>query len=387
MNRARRRVLVSGIGIAGPALAWWLVRAGFRVTLVERAEALRPGGQAVDFRGALHRSILERMGIWEDVNARRTRPASLVMLDRRGREAAVLPSFVIGGDVEIPRGALSELLFRRVADDVDARFGDAVTALVDRGGEAEVEFESGAREAFDLVVGAEGLNSRLRGLALDAADHRVAHQGYRLVGFSIENPLGLEGRTLVYNQPGRGVLVSEHHCLFVFRGAALGREPRDAVAARSAVRRAFGEDGWNLPLLLSRLDEASDPYFDAIGVVETKRYSRGRVALVGDAAWGGTLGGQGTPLALIGAHVLAMSLAAQPNDQAAALHAYEARMRPFATACQGGAKRAGRWFLAPHTGLGIGMRNASHAVLASRPLLPWFERMVKSEANDFALPT
>ena len=386
MNGRRRSVLVSGIGIAGPALAWWLVRSGFRVTLIERARAPRPGGQAVDFRGPLHRAILERMGIWEEVNARRTKPASLVMLDRRGGEAAVLPSFVIGGDVEIHRGALSELLYSRIADDVDARFGDSVACLEDRGGEVVVELESGAREAFDLVVGAEGLHSRIRGLAFGEGEHRITHQGYRIAGFSLANPLGLDGQTLLYSRPGRGVLVSESHCLFVFRGPPFGREPRDAAAARAEVGRVFGTDEWKVPALLAALDDAGDAYFDTIGTVETERYSNGRVALVGDAAWGGTLGGHGTPVALIGAHILAGALDTHAQDHEAAFAAYEARMRPFATTCQAGAKRAGRWFLAPHTALGIAMRNVSHAILASKPFLPWFERMVKSDANDFALP-
>ena len=147
----------------------------------------------------------------------------------------------------------------------------------------------------------------------------------------------------------------------------------------------FDRDGWEIPKLLRALEAAPDPYFDAIGSVRVRRWSTGRVALLGDAAYGGTLGGQGTSLAIIGAYVLAGELARAGGLHDAAFRAYEERLRPFATRCQKGAARAGS-FMAPRTALGIRARNAMYALLASPRFVARFEKLVKSAATDFDLP-
>ncbi|MFO0613919.1 MAG: FAD-dependent monooxygenase [Polyangiaceae bacterium] len=373
-------VLVSGAGIAGPALAFWLVRRGVRCTLVERAATLRSGGQAVDFRGPVHRAVLERMELWDAIHERRTKPADLVILDERGRATATLPPVVIGGDVEILRGDLSELLFERVRSDVEARFGDSIASLSEDALGVDVRFESGARDRFDLVVAADGLRSRTRSMAFPEPPE-VAHHGHRCVGFGHANALGLEGETLLWSAPGRSALVSDTGALFVFTGRpiARGEEPRALTRAR------YGADRWEVPRLLDALDAAEDVYFDAIGSVRAPRWSSGRIALLGDAAWGGTLGGQGTSLAIIGAYVLAGELARAGGVHTAAFAAYESRMRPFATRCQRGAERAGG-FLAPRTSLGLRARSAFYGAMASPRMVGFFERLVKSSAADFDLP-
>ena len=104
-------VLISGASIAGPALAYWLDRYGFQVTVVEKAPALRPGGQAVDFKGRIHRTVLERMGVWEQIQEQRTGAFDTVYLDATGRELAVMTGEFTGGDVEILRGDLTAILY------------------------------------------------------------------------------------------------------------------------------------------------------------------------------------------------------------------------------------------------------------------------------------
>jgi 2-polyprenyl-6-methoxyphenol hydroxylase-like FAD-dependent oxidoreductase len=133
------------------------------------------------------------------------------------------------------------------------------------------------------------------------------------------------------------------------------------------------------------LDRAQDLYVDQIATVAIDRYFCGPVVLLGDAAWGGTLGGQGTPLAVVGAHVLAGELAAARDDLPAALAAYEARMRPYATTCQKGAERAGPFF-APRTRPGLLCRDLFYRAFTSRPLTGLFEKLVKAAATDFDLP-
>ena len=131
-ERLRGRVLVSGASIAGPAMAWWLDRYGYAVTLVERAPALRPGGQAVDLRGA-GRAVIDRMGLTAAVRERTLHQRGIRWVDERGRVTVEFPADAFGGEglvseVEVLRGDLCELLFEAVAERVDVRFDDSITA-------------------------------------------------------------------------------------------------------------------------------------------------------------------------------------------------------------------------------------------------------------------
>ncbi|MEP7001040.1 MAG: FAD-dependent monooxygenase, partial [bacterium] len=309
----KRRVLISGAGIAGPALAYWLGGHGFEVTVVERAQTLREGGQAVDFRGPVHRKVLEHMRLWEPIHQLRTQARDLVLLDRRGRPMLTLPAMMMSGDVEIQRGDLSRLLCERTRSSTCYRFGDQVIDLTQSADGVSVRFSRGAAERFDLVVGADGLHSGVRSLAFGDESRFLVHHGYRLATFSLPDVLNTREHGYTYTVPGRSVTVRSEEdgrarALFIFAGAPLGEERGDAACSRAILREAFRGVNWEVPRVLSHLDTATDLYVDQIGSICIGRYSSGRVVLLGDAAYGGTLGGQGTPLAIVGAYVLAGEL-------------------------------------------------------------------------------
>lgn len=375
------RILISGAGIGGPALAWALEGQGHQVTVVERAPALRVGGQAVDFRGPVHREVLERLGLWGPIHAQRTEGTDLVLLDREGREAVHLPAVMMSGDVEIVRGDLTRLLYERTARHACYRFGEHVTQI--DGG--RVRFSTGAEEEYELIVGADGLHSGVRALAFGPEERFLKHHGYRLAVFSHDNILGLKGQALTFTVPGRSLMVSATRAQLLFTGEPLGRDRLDATAMRAMVREAYQQVGWQTPKVLDALDRAQDLYVDQIATVAIDRYCSDRVVLLGDAAWGGTLGGQGNPLAIVGAYVLAGELAARPGDLAHALSLYEERMRPYATGCQKGAERAGPFF-APRTGFGLWCRDLFYRAFTSRLLIGQFEKMVKASATGFEVP-
>ncbi|WP_246137103.1 FAD-dependent monooxygenase [Myxococcus llanfairpwllgwyngyllgogerychwyrndrobwllllantysiliogogogochensis] len=345
----------------------------------------------MDFRGPVHRSVLERMGLWEAIHERRTRLGTQALLDATGRTLVDLPALMMSGDVELQRGDLCQLLFERTRETVEYLFGDAPTALRETPSGVEVEFEQHAPRRFDLVVGADGLRSNVRSLLFGAAHDCLRHHGYRVVGCTLPNALGLRQRGVIYSEPGRGVSVTSAHdveqvrALFVFTGAPLGPHERSPAAARDAVSAAFAGAGWKTRQLVEGLREAEDVYFDAVGSVRLARYSQGRVVLLGDAAWGGTLGGQGTPLAMVGAYVLAGELLASPEAHTDAFARFEARLRPYATPAQDGAKRVGGFF-APRTRPGLFLRNQFYRMLTSKPLERAFEKLVTHAANAFELP-
>jgi 2-polyprenyl-6-methoxyphenol hydroxylase-like FAD-dependent oxidoreductase len=172
------KVLVSGASIAGPALAYWLHRYGCTVTVVEQAAALRPGGQAVDFKGETHQKVLERMGILEDVRRVQTGTTDLVIVDEHSRRLATIPGEFTGGDLEILRGDLARLLYERTAGDSEYRFGDSITTLTQTGSGVEVALEQTTPRTFDLVVGADGIHSNVRRLAFGPEERFVRFLGY-----------------------------------------------------------------------------------------------------------------------------------------------------------------------------------------------------------------
>jgi len=385
----RQRVLISGAGVAGPALAFWLTRCGFRPTIVERAPALREGGQAVDFRGPIHREVLERMDIWRDIQERRTRPSDFVLLDREARPHARMPEVMMSGDVEILRGDLCRILYERTQEDTEYRFGDRIQQLEDRGAQVAVCFASGRTEEFDWVVGADGLHSGVRALAFGDEGRHLRHHGYRVATFALENPLPDHLGGACLSEVGRGACLHglsprEARALLVYTDGPLAREERDPELQKRALAQRFADMGWVVPQMIAALDRANDLYVDAIATVHPEGYARGRIGLLGDAAWGGTLGGQGTSLAIVGAYVLAHELAANSNP-ANAWARYEQDMRPYATRCQRGATHVGGFF-APRSRVGLVLRNFMYGVLTSRHFSRIFTRLVKDAASDFALP-
>ena len=332
-------VLISGASIAGPVTAYWLRRSGFRVTVVERAPALRKtGGHAVDlFAPAL--DIVERMGLIDQVEALRTGTERMVLL----REGARRPSTIdlrklLAGfsrrHVEIMRDDLSEVFYNATRDDVEYVFGDHVTGIGDDG---EVTFANGRPRRFDLVIGADGLHSGVRGLVFGPESAYTRWIGGYIAVASIPNYLDLRNEMRGFAGVNRlGGLYSAQHmtdarAMFLFRTPTeLSYDRHDGAAQRRLLREQFGDLGWEIPRLLDETDRASAFYFDSITQLRLEHWTRGRVALVGDAGYcpGPAVGGS-TSLAVVGAYTLAGELAAAGGDPARAYPAYEAALGEY----------------------------------------------------------
>jgi len=347
-------VLISGASIAGPVLAHWLIRYGFAVTVVERAPSLRLGGQAVDFKGETHRTVLSRMGILDDVRRLQTGGSDQEIVDADGRTLAVMPGEFSGGDIEILRGDLSRLLYERTAPACEYIFGDSITSLTETADGVHVTFERSAPRTFDLVVGADGIHSNVRRLAFGPEEQYVRFLGhyYALVETGLD--FGEPGK--MYNEPGRMVAVGgpKAPVFFVFASEPLKYDRYDVEQQKKLLDRAYAGMGWRVPEVMAAVRDASEVYFDSISQVRIDRYSRGRVVLLGDAAYGNTLAGFGTGLAVVGAYVLAGELAAANGDHRVAFAEYERQMRPYAKIAKNGNAGA---FLAPATPARIRMRN------------------------------
>ncbi|MCT9929622.1 FAD-dependent monooxygenase [Planotetraspora sp. A-T 1434] len=384
-----KNILISGASIAGPALAYWLHQYGFDVTVVERAETLREGGQAVDFRGEAHLTMLKRMGILDDIKRHRTPPGPLILLDAHGAEQVRLPASFTGGEVEIARGDLSRLLYERTRDRVEYIFGDSIASMVETATGVDVAFEHGAPRSFDLVVGADGLHSNVRRLAFGDESQYVKSSGYYVALFSAPNHLGLHAESMLYSEPGRGMLVygtrdGEANAMCVFAAEPLDYHRRDVATQKRIVAEAFAGMGWESAKLVAALPGAREFYFDTIGLVQMDHYTKGRVALLGDAGYGATTGGMGAGMAMISSYVLAGELAAAGGDHSVAFPQYEQQIRGYAKACQRVAAGVGPFF-APSTAKKIQRRGTIYKILASRLFVGVLNRMTTSAANHIKL--
>ncbi|MEU8449405.1 FAD-dependent monooxygenase [Streptomyces globisporus] len=338
----RRTVLISGASIAGPALAFWLNRYGFAVTVVEKAGALRGGGYPIDVRGTAL-DVVRRMGILPRLRDAHIDLRRLTFLDEDGAEvASIAPHTVTGGvagaDLEVRRGALAGALHSAVRDDVEFLFDDSIGTLDQHRHGVDVTFRRGGGRTFDLVVGADGLHSHTRGLVFGPEERFHRYLGYCFAGFTLPNTFGLVRETTLWNAPGRAAVlyaVGDGDDVHGFLNFARPQPPLDAFrnpeVQRDLVEAVFADAGWEVPGMLAAMRAADDLFFDVVSQIRMPRWADGRVALVGDAAYAPSfLTGQGSGLALVGAYMLAGSLAAE-RDHTAAFAAYERDSRPFVT--------------------------------------------------------
>ena len=346
------RVLISGASIAGPALAFWLRWAGWETVLVERAPELRRGGQNIDIRGAA-REAVRRMGLDEEVVAATTGEEGTEFIGRAGQVVAAFPAGTTEtggatGEREILRGDLSEILVgQTLAGERPAeyRFGDRITGLTEQEGQdghVLVSFEHGPDEAFDLVIAADGIGSSTRDLVF-GDEVEIRSLDLQITYGTIPRVASDKPWWRWYNAPGgRSVTLrpDRHGTTRATLTRLTDGRDRAGVQDRSSaelvarLRAEFGDAGWQAGRVLTGFAAADDLYSESIGQVFAPAWSRGRVGLLGDAAWcAAPVSGMGTSLSLVGAYVLAGELTTH-DDHREAFAAYERVLRPYVDQAQ-----------------------------------------------------
>ena len=336
-----KNVLISGAGIAGPALAYWLHQYGFATTVVERSRTRRLGGQAVDIRGAALQ-VVERMGIGETVRQARTRMRGMTLLDGDGNEVSRSTQATFSGgclesdDVELLRDDLAEYLYALSRSGTLYLFGDAITSVTEEAHGIHVTFKRAPPCVFDLVIGADGLHSQVRSLTFGSEHQFLASLGMQTAVFSTDNFLALDHWQiwLQSGDAGYGIYPvrnnSELRVTLGFAADVTETGYRDVDQQKHRAAERLAHLGWKTPLLLDAMWKATDFYTDVMAQIHMPHWSQGRVALLGDAAYcASPLSGQGTSLALVGAYVMASELAKSRHDHQSAFNRYEERMYPF----------------------------------------------------------
>lgn len=363
-----KTVLISGAGIGGPTLAFWLKAAGFEPTLIELSPALRTGGYVIDFWG-LGYDIAERMGLARDIDRIGYHMRELRIVDDRGDRVAgfgtnVFRELTGGRYVTVGRSDLSRLLYERIDGRTDITFGNEITGLQERADGVQVQFKTGGERRFDLVIGADGLHSNVRRLAFGPQGRFEKQLGYVVAAFEARGYRPRDEDVYVtYGVPGRMLgrfALHNDRTLFLFVFAtAVDRLPSslDLRAQKALLYDRYGDGKWECSRILDALGRAQELYFDRVSQIRMHRWSRGRIALLGDAAFCVSLmGGQGSALAMTAAYVLAGELAKAVGRHEEAFRKYEEFLRAYIDSKQRGAERFAAAF-APKTRWGLYLRN------------------------------
>jgi len=392
-------ILISGAGIAGPTLAYWLLQYGMNPTIVEQAPALRTGGYVIDFWGAGF-DIAERMRLSEEIKNSGYRVQEVRIVNEEGERVAGFPAAAFtratrGRFTSLPRGDLASAIFRRVQDHAETIFGDSISSIEQSATAVHVTFESGKEGDFDLVIGADGLHSRVRKLVFGPEENFEKYLGYKVAAFEAPNyeprdELTYVMYTQVGQQVGRFALRGNSTMfLFIFEDRSVySRQPDDIEVNKAVLYERFGRSGWECPQILDALRRTKELYFDRVSQIRMNPrqdlWTQGRVTLLGDAAFCvSLLAGQGSALAMVAAYILAGELYRSKGNYAEAFSRYQRLFAPFVAQKQKAALRFAGSF-APHSRLSLILRNQIMNLMR----IPWIAELAigRGFSDKIALP-
>jgi 2-polyprenyl-6-methoxyphenol hydroxylase-like FAD-dependent oxidoreductase len=391
----RKSVLISGAGIAGPTLAYWLLKRGFEPVLLERASHFRHGGYMIDFWGVGF-EVADRMQLIPRLRDVGYLIDRVKFVDERGRTRSVFRAEMLRRTLSnrffsLPRGDLAKAIFETLSEKMEIIFGDTVTAIREDAAGVDVQFEHGQSRRFDLVAGCDGLHSAVREVAWGTEKQFEKYLGYYCASFITTNYPHREERTYTsYAEPGRSISRyalrgGRTAFLFIFAREQSLKENPELTGAKELLRERFEHDRWiEVPEILQRLEKCQDLYFDSVSHVRMPAWSTGRIVLVGDAAYcPSLLSGEGAGFALAGAYLLAEELQRANGDYAVAYRAYEQIFRPLIERKQQSARQFATSF-APKTRLGLFVRDLVLRLTAFSPVSDWLMR--RFVADQFELP-
>jgi len=371
-ERLRLNVLVSGASFAGLATAFWMNRLGYRVTVVEVGKGLKTGGSPVDIKEGTV-DIMKRMGLLERIQASSLKAKAVDFLDVEGVRIARMPAQSGGAqgtnpEYEIERDALLHMMFEEVKSDVEFIFDDSIARLEETADQVAVTFKSGRQRSFSLLFGCDGNHSSVRRMCF-GEESAYSHFLQNYFSITIVDKLLIEEDTAqMYNVPGKVVMLNAYNnktdIIFCFYSEKeVPYSYRDQEEQRGIILQQFGGEGWRTRELLEELSRCRDFYFDKMCQIRMPSWTKGRVALVGDAGYcASPAAGMGGSLAIVGATALVDAFQKHPGSFEAAFREYNDSLRPFVEDVQAQAVNFGLEMFVPRSEEALQRRNAHFSV-------------------------
>ena len=371
-ERLRLNVLVSGASFAGLATAFWMNRLGYRVTVVEVGKGLKTGGSPVDIKEGTV-DIMKRMGLLERIQASSLKAKAVDFLDVEGVRIARMPAQSGGAqgtnpEYEIERDALLHMMFEEVKSDVEFIFDDSIARLEETADQVAVTFKSGRQRSFSLLFGCDGNHSSVRRMCF-GEESAYSHFLQNYFSITIVDKLLIEEDTAqIYNVPGKVVMLNAYNnktdIIFCFYSEKeVPYSYRDQEEQRGIILQQFGGEGWRTRELLEELSRCRDLYFDKMCQIRMPSWTKGRVALVGDAGYcASPAAGMGGSLAIVGATALVDAFQKHPGSFEAAFREYNDSLRPFVEDVQAQAVNFGLEMFVPRSEEALQRRNAHFSV-------------------------
>jgi 2-polyprenyl-6-methoxyphenol hydroxylase-like FAD-dependent oxidoreductase len=386
------RVLISGGGIAGLTLAYWLHQYNITPVVIERANEIRRDGHAIDFFGTGY-DVACRMGLIDRLAARQLPFEGFVYVNKDGKpiarmDAALIRAFSDGKYMGLMHTTLGEVLYEALEGSVEVRFGRWLVAVEPGPDAVEVTFNDGTSESFDLLIGADGVHSATRALVFGPEEQFSRYLGYTIACYPLVDRYGIGQTVQMYSEPGRMVTVyctpqaNDLLLFFMYQAARKEHVPREQRLAR--LREVFAGMGWLTEQFLADVSPSQNVFMDAVIQIQMPTWHQGRVALVGDACDCPTLlSGQGASVAMGGAYLLARALH-ESADYQQAFRRYEQQMFAPALAEQKSGRSFAKSFL-PATPLGLFVQQTMLKVLL-RPMFRGLLRRMLFGAQSFLPP-
>jgi len=338
-----KKVLISGASFAGLTTAYWMHKMGYEVSVVEIGSSLKMGGTPVDIKDETV-DIVKRMGLFEQIKANRVGPEKWEFKNADDvTEHSVALEKLPDNEFEIERDLLLNMLYNLIKNDVKFIFNNSITALHENEDHVEVTFKDGTHDTFALLFGCDGIHSAVRRIWFG---HEAEYNHFlgQYFAIAITNKLLVEqGAYQFYSEPNKGVSLYAYNkktdIIFTFRPEKeIAYDFRDQEQQKEIISAQFKDTAWRTKELLSELLHAKSFYFDKFCQVKMPSWTKGRVALVGDAGYcASPAAGMGGSLAIIGATALADALQKHKGNIELAFAAYNKGLRPFIEEVQAGA--------------------------------------------------
>jgi len=366
-----KNILISGASFAGLSTAYWMNKLGYKVTVVEVAKTLRKGGTPVDIREGTV-DIVKRMGIFEQIKSNSLQMEVMELKNADDITEGAIPlkksrEQIADDECEIERDILLDILFDVLKTDVKFIFGNSIIALNETNDAIQVTFDNGSRQTFDLVFGCDGLHSNVRRICFgEETEYTRFLQAYFSITI-VNKPLIKQKTAQMYNVPGKAVMLNAYNnktdiVLCFFSEKEIYYDYRDEQQQRDIILEQFAGGNWRIPELLDEVKQSKTFYFDKFCQIKMPSWTKGRVALVGDAAYcPSPAAGMGGSLAINGAAALADAFEKNKGDFELAFQDYNRDFRPFIEEVQEAAVKFGLEMLVPTCEAAIRERNAQTA--------------------------